>query len=65
MKRNLRITIMDRKGVSERFRPYTYMVNKKFCENWGIPFEGQTKEELKVALEEKCKLFGIKLISIE
>ena len=65
MKKNLRITIMDRKGVTEHFKPYTYMVNKKFCENWDIQFEGQTKEELKVALENKCKLYGVKLISIE
>lgn len=65
MKKNLRITIMDRRGVKEHFRPYTYIVNKKFCDNWNVPFEGQTKEELKVALEEKCRLYGIKLIGIE
>ena len=65
MKKNLRITIMDRRGVKEHFRPYTYIVNKKFCENWNVLFEGRTKDELKVDLENKCKAYGIKLISIE
>lgn len=64
-KRNLRITIMDRRGVTGHFKPYTYIVNKKFCDNWNVPFEGRTKEELRVDLEAKCKAYGIKLISIE
>ena len=65
MKKLLRITIMDRFGPTNHFKPYTYVVNRKFCEQWNIQFEGRTHSDLKRDLIDACTKFGIKLISIE
>lgn len=55
---------MDRNGVTGKFKPYTYKVTKKLCENWGISYENKTSEALEAALIEKCEAFGITLIAI-
>lgn len=60
----MKITIMDRNGVTGKFKPYTYKVTKKLCENWGISYENKTSEDIEAALIEKCEAFGITLIAI-
>lgn len=65
MKKLLRITIMDRFGPASHFKPHTYVVNRKFCEQWNIQFEDRTHDELKHDLINACTKFGIQLISIK
>lgn len=64
-KKYLRVTIMERFGVTGSFKPHTYVANKKFCERWNIAFDEQSQESLKQAIEQKCHMSRIKLISIE
>lgn len=64
MKKYLRIVIMDRIGICGTLKPREYVVNKKFCENWDIPFDGRSQSEIRQDLETACKRFGITLIEI-
>ena len=64
-KKYLRVTIMERFGVTGSLKPHTYVVNKKFCERWNIAFDEQSQDSIKSAIEQKCHKFGITLISIE
>lgn len=60
----MKITILDRNGITGTFKPCTYKVTKKLCENWGIPYENKTSEAIEAALIGKCEAFGITLIAI-
>lgn len=59
MKKLMRITYMERYGVTGTFKPCTAIVNKKFCENFNINYPA-TAEDVKVKFDK----LGIKIVSL-
>ena len=64
MKKYLKVTIMERYGVCGNYKPCEYVVNKKFCDRYGIAFEGRDKNDIALDLKNLCDRLGIAIISI-
>lgn len=64
MRKYLRITIMERYGVCGNNKPCEYVVNKKFCDRYGVAFEGRDKNDIALDLKNLCDRLGVAIISI-
>lgn len=64
MKKYLRVTIMERYGICGTNKPCEYVVNKKFCDRYGIAFEGRDKNDIALDVMNMCNKLGIPVISI-
>lgn len=64
MKKYLRITVMERNGICGTKKPCEYVVNKKFCDRYGISFEGRDKNDIALDLKNFFDKLGITIVSI-
>lgn len=64
MKKYLKVTIMERYGVCGNYKPCEYVVNKKFCDRYGIAFEGRDKNDIALDIINMCNHLGIQIVSI-
>ena len=60
----LRVKMMDRRGICGELKEVTYVANKKFCENYGVAFEGRNRNEIKHDLENAFSEMRIPYIEI-
>lgn len=55
---------MERYGVCGNYKPCEYVVNKKFCDRYGIAFEGRDKNDIALDIINMCDHLGIQIVSI-
>lgn len=63
MKKYMRIIIKERFGICGGLKECKYIVNKKFCDNWGIPFVNRSNYEICEDIIKYCERNNIEIVA--